>query len=225
VKYALFKIATYAKETSQIPIYLSNSLDRNTLTFSFLQQTEVTLELATEQNKVLIPYRAQQRGRLNPQRVMVKSYFPMGLLRCWSHVDLAIEVLVYPATIEAHIPLLSQNEQDEGQQANSTMGDFAGIREYIQGESISRISWKHVARNQHKLVSKQFSDNDDTEHWLSLNQLSDRDIEMRLSKLAYAVEYYCSQNIVFGLNLNKTRIAPGTGENHKHLCLEALALW
>ncbi len=216
----------YVNQTSHIPIYLSHCLDRNTLTFSFLQQREATLDLAAEQDKILVPYKAPQRGLINPQRVMLKSYFPLGLLRCWTHVDLAIEVLVYPAAIEAHVPLLQVDEPIEDQQKNNPdMEDFAGIREYIQGESISRISWKHVARNQHKLVSKLFTSNESDPMWLSLNQLHDSDIEVKLSKLTHAVDYYSSQNLLFGLDLNKTRIPPGIGEQHRLACLEALALW
>lgn len=216
----------YANETCQIPIYLSNSLDRNTLTFSFIMQPEITLELAAGQDKVMVPFKARRRGRVNPQRLMLKSYFPLGLLRCWTHVDLAIELLVYPAAIETYVPLLQRDEHSDDQKKHHVeQDDFAGIRDYIQGESISRISWKHVARNQHKLVSKQFSGHEQSLYWLSLNQLSGKDTEIKLGKLAHAVDYYSGQNVRFGLELNKTRIAPGQGEAHRKACLEALALW
>lgn len=216
----------HANETTQIPIYLSNCLDRNTLTFSFIQQREATLNLAAEQDKVMVPFKAKQRGLINPQRVMLKSYFPLGLLRCWTHIDLSIEVLVYPAMVEAHVPLLQLDDPTEEQQKNTPdHDDFAGIREYIQGESISRISWKHVARNQHKLVSKQFTSDECDPMWLSINQLRDNDVENKLCKLAHAVEYYSHQNVLFGLELNKTSIPPGMGEEHRLACLEALALW
>lgn len=218
--------SVHVKETTQIPIYLSNCLDRNTLTFSFIRQKETTLLLAAEQDKVLVPFKARARGLINPQRVMLKSYFPLGLLRCWTHIDLAIEVLVYPAMIENHVPLIQRDDLiDEQQKHNPDQDDFAGIRDYIQGESISRISWKHVARNQHKLVSKEFSSNESEAMWISLNQLNDRDIETKLSKLAHAVEYYSAQNVLFGLDLNKTQITPGLGDEHRLACLEALALW
>jgi uncharacterized protein (DUF58 family) len=216
----------YANDITQIPIYLSDCLDRNTLTFSFNQQRQSILELAAEQDKVLVPFKAKTRGLINPQRVMLKSYFPLGLLRCWSHVDLAIEVLVYPATIEAYIPLLQLDDLAEDlQHRNPEQDDFVGIKEYVQGESMSRISWKHVARNQQKLVSKEFNSNEGEPQWLSINQVHDSDTEVKLSKLAHAVDYYSSQHALFGLELNKTRIQPSQGEEHRLACLEALALW
>lgn len=218
--------AVYVKDTAMVPIYLTDCLNRNLLTFSFKGQLESTLDLAAEHDKVLVAYRPMQRGLVNPGRLTLKSYFPLGLLRCWTHLDLDIEILVYPEPIEDHVPLI---EIDDIDSQNDTpfdeLSDFSGIKDHVQGESLSRISWKHVARNQQKLVSKQFSDADVTPQWLTINQIRDAENELKLSKLAYAVNYYGKQQVLFGLELNKTRIPPGTSDEHRQACLKALALW
>ncbi len=216
----------YVHDTAQIPLYLSNCLDRNTLTFSFGKHTETTLNLASERDKVLVPFKAEKRGMVNPGRVTLKSYFPLGLFRCWTHLDLDIEVLVYPQPVESYVPLLHLDDVSDTPRANAEeMDDFVGIRDHIPGESLSRISWKHVARNQQKLVSKEFADSEFDPSWISLHQIQGNDLESKLSRLAFAVNYYSQQNALFGLELNKTTIAPGVGNEHRLSCLKALALW
>jgi len=74
-------------------------------------------------------------------------------------------------------------------------------------------------------VSKQFSEDNIVPMWLALNQVRGDDIENKLSKLAFAIDLYGQQQLLYGLALNKSTIAPGTGAKHKQQCLEALALW
>ncbi len=216
----------YVKDTVMVPIYLSHCLNRNLLEFSFSNNPEVVLDLAAQRDKVHVPYRVKQRGLTSPGRMTLKSYFPLGLLRCWTHLDLDIEVLAYPEPIDTFVPLI---ELDDKQQQHDTpideLSDFSGIKDHVQGESLSRISWKHVARNSQKLVSKQFGDADLTPMWLTLDQLHGGDIEQKLSKLAHAVNDYSAQQALFGLALGKTQIPPGSGEAHRQACLKALALW
>jgi uncharacterized protein (DUF58 family) len=217
----------YADDTAHIQLYLSDSLGRNTLNFFFAKQPEVILELAQDNDKINVPFQPKKRGFNNPGRVTLRSYFPLGLLRCWTHLDMDLKLLVYPKPKQIHMPLLRIEEDDNitTAQSHNEMDDFVGIKDHIQGESLSRISWKHVAKNQQKLVSKQFSDSEFEPMWLSINQLSDADNEIKLSKLTFAVNYYSQQNVLFGLALNSTTVKPGMGEQHRLDCLKALALW
>lgn len=216
----------YVKDTTMIPIYLSDCLNRNLLTFSFADHAETTLDLAAERDKVTVAYRPMKRGLINPGRLTLKSYFPLGLLRCWTHLDLNIELLVYPEPIEAHVPLIELKHNDERpNEPDDELNDFSGIKEHVLGESIARISWKHVARNNQKLVSKQFNDGEVEPMWISINQIRDKEVEHKLSKLAHAVNYYARQHVLFGLELGHERIEPGTNEEHRQACLKALALW
>lgn len=218
--------AVYVNDTVLVPIYLSHSLNRNLLIFTFAGHEEITLELAQEHDKVHVPFKPKQRGWTNPGRLTLKSYFPLGLLRCWTHLDLDIELLAYPEPIDNYVPLLSIDQTDDiPQSRQDDYDDFAGIKEHVKGESLSRISWKHVARNQQKLVSKQFTDGEIEPMWLTLEQCRGDNIEQRLSKLAFAVNDYARQNIKFGLDLGKVNIAPGSSDEHRQACLKALALW
>ena len=216
----------YANDSSHIALFLSDCINRNALTFRFKNQRSTTLELAKEHDKVQVPFKATQRGKINPQRVTIISYFPLGLLRCWTQLDMDLELLIYPEPIDDHVPLLSIDE-GEGQQHHSCdqLNEFEGIKDHIAGESLSRISWKHVARTQHKLVSKHFNDIDTTPKWLALSHVQGDDLEQRLSKLTFAVDLYSQQQATFGLALNGVKIEPSNGEQHRLQCLEALALY
>ena len=218
--------AVYAGQVCDVPIKLSNSVSRNSLRFMFRGHKPTVVTLAEDPEKVMVPYQVTRRGRIDPGRVTLKSYFPLGLFRCWTHLDLDISILAYPKPIEAHVPLVPVTQlDDQSRKAPDQADDFAGIRDHIPGESLSRVSWKHVARTQDKLISKQFEESDQAPMWLSLHQVKGEDIELRLSKLTWAVNQYSHRNCLFGLELGQTRIAPGMGEAHRIQCLEALALW
>lgn len=216
----------YATESATIALYLSNCINRNELIFSFKHQLPTTLDLAKEQDKIKVPFKPLARGKTDPQRVTIISYFPLGLLRCWTHLDMNIELIVYPEPIDDHVPLLTIDDSSEQQQRNRMeLNEFEGIRDHIAGESLSRISWKHVARNQQKLVSKHFSDVDTTPKWLALSHVAGDNLEERLSKLTFAIDHHTHNQATFGLILDNQTIAPDSGEQHRHTCLEALALY
>ena len=218
--------AMYANESSFIPLYLSDCVNRNELTFNFKQQHGSTLEIAKEQDKVQVPFKPLTRGKVNPERVTIISYFPLGLLRCWTVLDMNIELIVYPEPLDDHVPLLTIDDgQEQQNKSRMQLNEFEGIKDHIAGESLSRISWKHVARNQQKLVSKHFSDVDSTPKWLALSHVRGDDIEQRLSKLTYAIDHYTQEQATFGLLLDNQTIAPDSGEKHRQTCLEALALY
>lgn len=215
----------YAKEMASITIYVSDGENRNTLTFNFKDQADATLNLSQKLDKISVPYKTEHRGLIKLPRLTIRSYFPLGLFRCWTHLDMDIELMVYPHPIESNVALIPIDTQQKNSRSRTELDDFVGIRDHVQGEPLSRISWKHVARHQQKLVSKQFSEDDVVPMWLSLNNVRGQDIEEKLSKLAYAIDHYSQQKIPFGLALNKTIIKPDASEKHKQKCLEALALW
>jgi uncharacterized protein (DUF58 family) len=53
----------------------------------------------------------------------------------------------------------------------------------------------------------------------------DRDVEGRLSQLCRWILDLEGKNLLYSLSIPGTDIAPGTGEQHRCQCLEALALY
>lgn len=63
---------------------------------------------------VHLPVQASHRGWLPLERIMVKSYYPLGLTRVWSWVHLEAKVLIYP---QPKPVLLARQAGGEGEEA------------------------------------------------------------------------------------------------------------
>jgi hypothetical protein len=75
------------------------------------------------------------------------------------------------------------------------------------------------------LLTKQFSDGETREQWLDWEDLQGLDSEERLSQLCRWVIDADAAGCRYGLRLPGTRFDIGLGTDHKHRCLEALALF
>jgi uncharacterized protein (DUF58 family) len=76
------------------------------------------------------------------------------------------------------------------------------------------------------MLTKQFAGEAVAEVWLDLSSLPPAlGLEARLSRLAGWVLAAERSGAHYGLRLPGTEIAPGCGELHRGVCLEALALY
>ncbi|MFT7091866.1 MAG: hypothetical protein ACJAYW_001829, partial [Candidatus Azotimanducaceae bacterium] len=68
--------------------------------------------------KIYVP--TQQRGRFSPGRMLVQTYYPVGLFRAWSWVDLDLHAVTYPSpSFAGEIPAASSAANEgEIQQRN-----------------------------------------------------------------------------------------------------------
>lgn len=180
-------------------------------------------------NVVSVQLKAGKRGWQKPNRLLVKSDFPLGLLRCWTWLNWDACVLVYPCPVE--LPLTSNSEADDDSQPaqqrefiSAHGDDFSGVRDYREGDSLKRIAWKNYARDD-QLVTKTFDDRQDQELWLDFHCVASVDLEQRLSGLCYwALEYHRAGHR-FGLRMPGKRIPPDSGEAHLGAVLTALATY
>ena len=187
-------------------------------------QTVTTDILQNKRQQVLLPVLTQKRGLMQLERVMITTRFPLGLFRAWSYLHLDCHCLVYPKPA-GNFPLPPPVPAEQPGQAGIKTGvdDFFGFRLYHPGDSIRNIAWKVLAREQPLLV-KRFSGDSGYNlnlSWAAVAHI--RAMEDRLSQLcAWVIEadYLC---LDYGLEMPGTVITPGTGEEHKSRCLEALA--
>ena len=100
--------------------------------------------------------------------------------------------------------------------------DFDELKKYIPGESLSRISWPHLARGQ-GLLSKHFIEFQSQQNILDYQQMPASDHEMKLSQLAYWVQEFEIQNTAFALRLPVHSLDMGQGEQHVKQALRLLA--
>ena len=187
-----------------------------TAVVNLLQEDSVRLSLHTPVGK---------RGWFNPGRLLVESTYPLGLLRCWTWIDLDLHALVYPRPIPCGpLPGLATDEPDGSAVPIVGNDDFYGFRDYQVGDSLKQVHWKGLAKGQ-SLQSKQYGAYAERSVWLEWEALPGLGTELRLSHLCYWALQYEAQNIEYGLRLPGVVIAPDVGGKHRDNILRALALY
>lgn len=173
-------------------------------------------------SRVRICLPTDQRGECLLPRLTVSTRYPLGLLRAWVYVDLNHSCLVYPQPGPA-MPAAEAARYDHSRQGDKGVGadDFAGLRQYRPGDAPRHVNWKALAREQ-GLQTKLFGGDRSERRWLDWTALSG-DTETRLSRLCRGVLDAGDHQMEFGLRLPGLEIGLGRGQNHRHLCLAALA--
>lgn len=178
---------------------------------------------AKSSSKVAVCLPAYRRGVFIPQRLMVKSTYPLGLFRCWTWLNVEAQVLVYPQPIE--FPLANASVVDDDGEGDCPVkggDDFSALHEYRPGDPIKHIAWKLYARER-GLFTREFSQNLSREIWLDYSHVNASDMELKLSALCFWAIQLHLQDENFGLLLPHEKIHPNKGENHKARILAALA--
>ena len=164
-----------------------------------------------------------RRGFHRPGRFALSTTYPLGLFRCWTVLELDWGVLVYPRPAADSLPFPGGDSADRAGQA-SRPGDeeFDGLREYRPGDSLKRIAWKTLAREQPP-ATKAFSTPVSRGLWLDWAQAPGSGIEARLSRLTRWLLDAEAAGLSYGLRLPARAFGPARGDAHLRACLEALA--
>jgi len=184
------------------------------------------LDLDSQESGVLsLRLPTSERGIFKPGRFTVSTCYPLGLLRAWSYIELDLSCLVYPepGSITQSLNPPSYTPSATGDRGVGT-DDFAGLRQFRQGDSPRHIDWKAAARGQ-GLKTKLFGGDRADQHWLDWDAIPGFDTEERLRRLCRAVLTASEAQQEYGLRLPGTLINPARGTSHRHQCLAALALF
>ena len=155
----------------------------------------------------------EKRGVYNLGRIKVSTSNPFGLFYSWFWFKFDAEYIVYPKPAGL---------KERPRQENQIGDEFSGLKEYEPGDSMSRISWKHMARNDEMLV-KEFNDSELMQDLLKLSEARQPQYEAKLSQLAlWLVEAEKSQRL-YTLELGTGHDSPNRGPKHLQNCLEKLA--
>ena len=108
-------------------------------------------------------YRAtlQQRGRYDLGPMKVSTSMPLGLVRVTKSFDDETHVLVSPkigslsTAWSRHLEFKNDGGQKSARRRGNTEGDFYGMREWRNGDSLNRIHWRTSAKRD-KLTVRQF---------------------------------------------------------------------
>ena len=177
-----------------------------------------------EANSVRLFVPTAKRGLFNPGRLLVETYFPLGLLRAWTWVDLNVRAVVYPKPIFSETPDNLHGLRDDGELVDyQGSDDFTDLRRYRPGDSLRHVLWGSYAKTG-QLTVKEYASYQEPRLWLDLERIPG-DLEERLSKLTgHALKAHRSE-LEFGLRLSGLEITPNVGEAHLNRVLRELALF
>lgn len=232
--------SVFCGDTVQVPVILDNQQHaaRYAIRLRFhtpqtqprarphAHQSQITTDVVADHwQRTDLPLSTEQRGLHPLPRITLRSTFPLGLFQSWAHAHRDAQYLVYPnpdaqhnLPNEAHYQLNLSGDRGHGSD------DFAGLRNYQQGDSLRHVHWKAAAREQ-GMHTKQFGGDRAEQLWLDWESLPGMETEARLSRLTRWVLDADNAQFDYGLRLPGTLIAIGAGAGHRHQCLKALALF
>ena len=219
--------ACFVGDTVSLPLTLNNpnKTSKAGLFVGFDHSHAQLIPVVESQQNIRLSYVPQQRGYINVPKIKLFSVYPLGLLTCWSWLYLDFNGVVYPKPVD--LPFRSSDGEgldDTDQSIQSGMDEFDGLRMYQKGDSLKRVAWKQYAKTQ-QLMTKQYLDYQGDERCLDWSVLSGFDVEYRLQVLCgWALQAHQQQS-EFSLKIPGQTIPLGSGEQHLHQCLKALALF
>ena len=173
-----------------------------------------------------LAYPVTRRGWCEPDRLLIETEYPFGLLKCWSYLALNQRVMVWPRPLPSELPQdLAQEREGEGPMTMKSQGlDLMGHRLYRAGDRIGQVDWRSLARHQPLQVSV-YRDRAAEPLWLDWHHLPASDPEKRLSQLCMLALAAHAQECEFGLRLPGREVAIASGQSHLEEVLDALALY
>ena len=167
----------------------------------------------------------ERRGWTELPRFGIRTLFPFELMRSWAWLHMDLRGLVYPLPAEdAADPPYSHSARGHRQHDARGDEDFAGLRSFQDGDSPRHVAWKAYARGG-ELLSKRFSGADLSSQWFDFREVARGDVEERLEVLCRWIVDAEQRQRDYGLRLPGAEFPPSRGDQHRHRCLEALALF
>lgn len=217
----------FVGEFAQVSLHLRSGVKKRFAISAFYPDgNHQQLNLSNTQEATLtVSVLARYRGLFRPPRMTLESRYPAGLWRCWSYLDLGVEILTYPRPIPGPKPEHSLADDQSGTFKPVQGGEeFNNLRSYQQGDSLKHVAWKHFARGQ-GLLTKNYNAHQDTRLWLDWDQLQGLDREARLSRMVYLALEAEKTGEDYGLRLPSVEMLPSLGRQHLADVLGQLALF
>lgn len=223
---------TFAGDEVCLPVELVNS-SRATrygleVVFRDAHKTRERVDCISRESaaRLTLRFPAHHRGEHKIDRLDLTSCYPLGFARASKKVASNQTYLVYPKPAgNSRLPTNDSRFGDGwAEQVIAPGDDFAGVRDYIPGESQRHIDWKAVARGR-PLMTKEFAAETKGAVRLDFSKLRFADVEEKLSQLTLWVIEAERSRRPYGLRLPGVEISPALGQMHFHRCLRALSLF
>lgn len=180
----------------------------------------------------------QQRGRFQLGPVTATSSDPFGLFNRHLHLASPSEILVLPRVYQiAHLPIIAGGLPGRGRSSQRALQrtiNATTVREYVIGDSLSRIHWRSSARYS-KLMIKEFDLDPALDAWILLDLHESVQVgegehsteEYGVTIAATIAHYLLRQDLSVGLIVNGERqeiLALDRGDRQIERVLELLAV-
>ena len=170
---------------------------------------------ADERQAAPLSFVASKRGLMPLARITIESRAPYGLIRAWSYVNFEWVALVEPIP-ETPPPALPKASGADGANTGQTQvaHDPDSLREFVQGDSLRRVAWKHVAKSGEWYTR---TGDTGTRHEIDLSwqmtQMSGQltDTEARLSRMAAWLLRAHNENAAYSLSMPNTQLPLADG--------------
>ena len=181
---------------------------------------------AAAKRRVKVGVHASSRGVFNPGPLIIRTHYPLGLFRVQSKRELDLECIVYPKPIAGNANAIAEKNTAGGDEQVGGPGtdDFQGLKGYLPGDPLQRISWRASSRGQ-GLFTKDFNGLQSSSVYLDWYSLENADTERKLSLLCSGILTAHQRNLTYGLKLPGCTLEPANGQIHKNRCLKTLALY
>lgn len=169
--------------------------------------------------------KASRRGQFTAPRLLIETYYPLGLLRAWTWLAPKASAVVYPLPIEHPWPAdTASSAEDEGDSRVKMGGDdFYGFINYQAGHSLKRVYWPSFAKGQ-PLQTQYFTESSHRQYQLNWDAFTG-DLEQRLSYLCYWILQLSEKNQSFSVSLPNQQFGPDSGQKYRQTLLYALAVF
>lgn len=179
-------------------------------------------ETSTDIVRLYVP--AEKRGLHNPGRLLIETFFPLGLLRAWTWIDLDVRGLTYPKPIFGDYPAQDSGNRTEGTLIDPAGSeDFTDLRQYQPGDPLKHVLWRSYAKSDDLMV-KNYASYIEPRLWFDLDSLPGG-LEERLSRMAGLALKAVREGREFGARIGPRTISPATGQQHLDQVLRELGLF
>jgi uncharacterized protein (DUF58 family) len=205
----------------------NNQRERYAIRIGWSDETFAEISLRDNDERIVDLFlMANKRGWLRPGRVLLETYYPLGLLRAWTWLEFDISALVYPQPSQAlrQIDVADSESDGKGRELPYGQDDFDSLRDYQPGDSLRRIFWPAVARGQQPQIKiwKDYADESCLFSWDDYPHLNP---EQRLSALCHDVLLAAGRKDVYALKLPTLFLSPTAEPQQRQRALRALALY
>jgi uncharacterized protein (DUF58 family) len=174
------------------------------------------VDIAPGEGRLSLVWQPQRRGLQHPGPIVVESWAPLGLFRCWGVWRPPVLQLVYPAPLPGPVGRWCPPQPDrEGE------GDWWDLTTHRPEDGLARVAWGVLARGG-GWQRRRFAGEGQGAQWLQPDPALPR--ERALAALAAAVLQADRTGVIYGLRLDGIDEPPGRGRSHRDRCLAALAL-